>query len=170
MIDDERREVTPNPPLPQVSKGRNRGGSRFLLAGAMLLGATTLLACRSEADVASTNVSTAADNFEVDRRIVVYNGVTDKIVMTMEGRCSLGNQDTERKRTVTCKTGPNTYMKHIFQLSDNMFLYAEQLNAIAESGYHYRRTFTPQQVLPDIEFRGDANELNTNRYQQKPSR
>lgn len=140
------------------------------IAGAMLLGASALVGCDSEANIASKNVSTAADNFEVDRRIVVYNGVTDRIVMTMEGRCSLGNNDTERKRTVTCKTGPNEYMKHIFQLSDNMFLYAEQLNATAESGYHYRRTFTPQQLLPDIEFRADANELNTNRYQQKPSR
>ena len=33
--------------------------------------------CSSDADVASENLSKAADNFEVNRRIVMFNGITD---------------------------------------------------------------------------------------------
>lgn len=129
-------------------------------AGAIMIGTGSLLTgCSSEADVASRNVSQAADQFEVNRRVVVYNGITDKVVMIMEGRCSLGNNETADKRSVTCKTGSRTYLKHIFQLSDNMFLYAEQLEETQASGYYYRRIFTPQQVIPDIDLRGNFNEL-----------
>ena len=41
-----------------------------LLAGALFTG------CSDDAQVASHNLSKAADNFEIDRRIVFYNGIT----------------------------------------------------------------------------------------------
>lgn len=39
----------------------------------------------SDADVASSNLSKAADNFEVTRRIVFYNGITGEYMLTIEG-------------------------------------------------------------------------------------
>ena len=63
-----------------------------------------LTAC-SDADVASKNLSKAADNFEVNRRIVFYNGVTGDYILVIEGLCSLGNEDPAKKLTVTCKQG-----------------------------------------------------------------
>jgi protein involved in sex pheromone biosynthesis len=45
-----------------------------------------LSACSSDAKTASDNLSKAADNFEVQRRIVFFNGITDKYLMTVEGR------------------------------------------------------------------------------------
>jgi hypothetical protein len=39
----------------------------------------------------------AADQFEVNRRIVIYNGVTDQYMLVIQGLCSLGNQDTSRE-------------------------------------------------------------------------
>ncbi len=66
----------------------------------------SLAACSTDADVASKNLSTAADLFQINRRIVFYNGITDKYIMTIEGLCSLGNNDPPRELTVTCKTGP----------------------------------------------------------------
>ena len=51
------------------------------------------VACASKADVASQNLSTAADNFQITRRIVFYNGITGQYILVIEGLCSLGNND-----------------------------------------------------------------------------
>lgn len=57
-----------------------------------LLGLLALAGC-TDADRASQNLSTAADNFEVQRRIIFYNGITGEYMLTIEGLCSLGNYD-----------------------------------------------------------------------------
>lgn len=93
-------------------------------------------ACSQPADVASENLSTAADNFELDRRIVFYNGITDTYMLEIEGRCSLGNDDGPTKLTVTCKTGDDEYKKHFLGLSDNVTYFVEQLEGAEVSEYH----------------------------------
>lgn len=109
--------------------------------------------CEKEADVASKNLSTAADQFEIDRRIVFYNGITDTYMLVIEGRCALGNHDVPGELTITCKTGPNVYKKHFLGLSDNVTYFVEQLEPAAVSGYRYRVTFNPSAIIPDIEIR-----------------
>ena len=119
--------------------------------------------CEPAADVASRNLSTAADNFEITRRIVFYNGITDSYMLTIEGMCSLGNNDSAEQLTVTCKTGANAFKKHFLGLSDNVTYFVEQLDSASVSAYHYRVVFRPQTILPDIDFQGDMNELTTNK-------
>ncbi|MEY9198715.1 hypothetical protein ABIA16_003831 [Sinorhizobium fredii] len=123
------------------------------------IAAVALLAGCTAADIASQNLSKAADNFEVTRRVVFYNGITGDYILTIEGLCSLGNQDSTGELTVTCKTGPKAYKKHFLGLSDNVTFFAEQLEAANVSAYHYRVVFKPQTIIPDIDFRGDAEEL-----------
>ena len=113
--------------------------------------AMTLSACQSDADIASRNLSTAADQFEIERRIVFYNGITDTYMLVVEGRCSLGNNDSPQQRTVTCKTGPNSYKRHFLGLSDNVTYFAEQLESANVSGFHYRVIFKPQSIVPNID-------------------
>ena len=123
------------------------------IAIGLILMAVLLSAC-TDADVASTNLSKAADNFEINRRIVFYNGITDTYLLTIEGRCSLGNADDRSKQvTVTCKTGEDEYKKHFLGLSDNVTYFAEQTETAKVSAYHYRVTFKPQTILPDIDLR-----------------
>ena len=131
-------------------------------AGAMvmLLAASS---CQPAADVASRNLSTAADNFEVARRITFYNGITDKVVLVTEGFCSLGNRDTDRRMSVTCKTGPNSYIKNFLGLSDNVFFVSQQLEDVNASDFHYRIVFRPQALIPDIDFQGSADEMTDNK-------
>jgi hypothetical protein len=107
--------------------------------------------CQMEADVASHNLSKAADMFEVDRRIVFYNGITDTYMLTIEGKCSLGNSDPQREVTVTCKTGPNQYKKHFLGLSDNVTYFCEQIESKDVNAYNYRVVFRPETIIPDIE-------------------
>lgn len=128
------------------------------------IAATSMLAlagCQDDAQVASYNISKAADNFEIDRRIVFYNGITDTYMLTIEGRCSIEDQTTQLE--VTCKIGRDAFKKHFLGLSDNVTYFAEQLETADVSVYHHRVTFKPQEILPDIDFRGDAGELIENK-------
>lgn len=131
---------------------------------AAIVGVSTLLAgCADDAQVASQNLSKAADNFEITRRIVFYNGITGGYMLSIEGRCSIDTNQSGKTLFVTCKTGPSAYKKHFLGLSDNVTYFAEQLEAADVSTYHYRVTFKPQTILPDIDFKGDAGELVRNR-------
>ena len=109
--------------------------------------------CMSDADVASTNLSTAADNFEINRRVVFYNGITGEYMLTIEGLCSLGNNDTAGKVSITCKTGAKSYKKHFLGLSDNVTFFVEQLEEAKADVYHYRVVFKPSVIVPDIEIK-----------------
>jgi hypothetical protein len=132
---------------------------KVLFLAAALAGIVGLSACARDADVASRNLSVAADMFEINRRVVFYNGITDSYMLTIEGLCSLGNNDSAGQLTVTCKTGQKEYKKHFLGLSDNVTYFVEQIDAAGVSAYHYRVVFKPQSILPDVDFRGDANEL-----------
>lgn len=121
--------------------------------------ALLLAACERDADVASRNLSQAADMFEIRRRVVFYNGITDSYMLTIEGLCSLGNTDGQKELTVTCKTGTKAYKKHFLGLSDNVTYFVEQVDAADVSTYHYRVIFKPQTIVPDVDFRGDPQEL-----------
>ena len=125
------------------------------IAGSALL---SLAAC-SDADIASANISKAADQFEIERRIVFYNGISGDYILTIEGRCSLGNADTAGRLSVTCKTGEGQFKKHFLGISDNVTFFVEQLEPKKVSAYHYRVIFKPQTIIPDIDFKGDAGEL-----------
>lgn len=122
-----------------------------------------LAACVPDAQVASTNLSKAADMFEIDRRIVFYNGITDTYMLTIEGRCSIEKDAADNQLEVTCKTGKNAYKKHFLGISDNVTYFVEQLETADVSVYHYRVIFKPQAILPDLDFNGSVEELLDNK-------
>jgi hypothetical protein len=116
-----------------------------------------LTACANDADVVSENLSKAADNFEVNRRIVMFNGITDQYLLSIEGPCSINDDGNQLE--VVCKTGPGAYKKHFLGLSDNVSYFVEQGEPIKTSANHYRVTFKPQSIIPDPDFRGSASDL-----------
>ncbi len=123
-----------------------------LLAAALSIAACSLLAaCSTDADVASENLSKAADQFEITRRVVFYNGITGTYVLSIEGLCSLGNYDQAKRLSITCRVGPGEYKKHFLGLSDNVTFFVEQIDAAPADTYHYRVIFRPQEILPAVE-------------------
>ncbi len=112
--------------------------------------------CQDDATIASKNISKSADNFEIDRRIVFYNGITGGYMLEIQGKCSIEDQTNQLE--VTCKVGEAEYKKHFLGLSDNVTYFAEQVSGKKASAYHYRVTFKPQTILPDIDFRGSASD------------
>jgi predicted small secreted protein len=121
-----------------------------LAIAGIVIGAAVLAGC-NDADVVSRNISNAADNFEIPRRIVFYNTQSDTYMLTMEGLCSLGNADKGGELSVTCKIGPGKYKKHFLGLSRNVTYLVEQMDGAEVSPYHYKVTFKPSQIIPDLE-------------------
>lgn len=122
------------------------------IAAAALLTTGLLTSCaNTDAAVVSENLSTAADNFEVNRRIVFYNGITDSYMLTIEGRCSINADEVDQQLEVTCAVGEGKYKKHFLGLSDNVTYFVEQTEAAKASAYRYRVIFKPATILPDAE-------------------
>lgn len=126
----------------------------------VVLTITMALAACNPADIASRNLSVAADNFEVMRRVVFYNGITDAYILEVTGFCSIGNDNTSSQFTITCKDATG-FKKHFLGLSDNVTYFAEQVEAVDVSTFHTRVMWRPQSILPDIDFQGDVNKLIT---------
>lgn len=122
------------------------------LVAAAAAGSIALTGC-SEAQTASENLSTAADNFEVLRRIVFFNGITDTYLLSIEGYCSILDEGNQLE--VTCKIAEGddagSYEKHFLGLSDNVSYFAEQLEPEGVDPFHHRIVFRPESILPDID-------------------
>ena len=117
----------------------------------LLIVITLLCGCQDDAFVANVNMTKAADNFEIARRIVFLNGITDSYLLVIEGYCSINH--VGRQLEVICKVGPGTYKKHFLGLSDNVTYFAEQLDPAHVSVNHYRITFKPSTIIPHIDVR-----------------
>ena len=115
-----------------------------------LLAAAALVGCDRDADVASRNLSEAADNFQITRRIVFYNGITNDYMLSIEGLCSIGSTTSSRGISVTCKTSPTEYKKHLLGLSDNVTYFVEQMEPAAVGVYRYVVVFKPAAIVPDV--------------------
>lgn len=108
---------------------------------------TCLVGC-TEADNVNHNLSQAADNFQVTRKITVYNARTDLIIMEMEGNMSLSN-NTTNELVVTCMTGPNEYKKNYIYLNEYVIYVVEDITGTVTDPYHYKIHFYT--ALPDID-------------------
>jgi len=115
---------------------------------AVLFGA--LVGC-SDAAVASQNLSRAADQFEIFRRVVFYNGITDQYMLLVEGYCSITVDAADGQLELTVKTDRGQFLKHYLGLSDNVTYFVEQLEPASVSDARYRVVFKPIAIIPDIE-------------------
>ena len=115
----------------------------ILIAVAML----AVVSCTA-ADNVNHNLSQAADNFEVMRKITVYNARTDLIVMEMEGYMSISNNSTS-ELVVTCKTGASQYKKNYVYLNEYVIYVVEDITGTSTNPYHYKVKFYG--ALPDVD-------------------
>ena len=107
-----------------------------------------LFSC-TDATVASSNLSRAAEMFELERRIVFYNGITGDYILKIEGKCSVDVGGATL--AVTCKIGHDRYYKHYLGLSDNVTFFSEQLESANVDVYQYRVVFKPATIIPNID-------------------
>lgn len=109
--------------------------------------------CQTDADLASYNISKAADQFQVDRRIVFYDAIQGTYLLSIEGRCSIRKDGADNQLEVTCKTSETDYKKHFLGISDNVTYFAEQLKDSQVSVYRYKVIFKPSAIIPDVDLK-----------------
>jgi hypothetical protein len=123
-----------------------------LTAGAALM--TGCSPTQTNAKTASDNLSVAADNFEVQRKIVGINTRTDKYLFYVEGRCSIERQGD---LVVTCKHGESDFRKHYIGQATDVAWVATQEAPVKVSEYHTRIILKPEGIIPNIELQGSWN-------------
>ena len=119
----------------------------FALLLVIVVICTCFVGCTAAENV-NHNLSQAADNFQVVRKITVYNARTDLIVMEMEGYMSLHNSATN-ELVVTCMTGPSQYKKNYIYLNEYVIYVVEDITGTTTDPYHYKVHFYT--ALPDID-------------------
>ena len=115
------------------------------IIGIIVMSATSCTA----AENVNHNLSQAADNFEIVRKITVYNARTDLIIMEMEGYMSLSNNSSS-ELVVTCKTGADEYKKNYVYLNEYVIYAVEDITGTVTDPYHYKIHFYT--AVPDYEW------------------
>jgi hypothetical protein len=117
---------------------------------AALLIVAGLAGCKHDSDVVSENISKDADEFKVFRQIVVYNSITDTIVLEVDGWCAIGNDDPADQVTYMCKS-PGGYTKDIIKKADNVFVFVHQLHPVDVSSDYFKVVLKPSTIVPDFD-------------------
>lgn len=115
--------------------------------------------CSSDADMASHNLSKASEQFEVIRKVTLYNVIQDVGMISVEGRCSV--EFFSAHSEVTCKTDNGTFVKHMMEKSHNTSMLVEQMEAEAVSTYQYRVLVKPSVLIPDFDIVTPKTEGNS---------
>jgi hypothetical protein len=125
---------------------------KLLLIVLTALSVMGLASCTNDADVVSDNISKEADNFGILRKVVAINTFTDKYLLDIEGWCNIVFEASEKQLEVTCKRRDG-YTKDFVGMGDNVAYTVLQLESANVSKDHYKVTFKPSTVIPDIEVR-----------------
>ena len=123
--------------------------ARLLIVVGILI--TLIFIGCTDAEVASANLSKAADQFEIYRRVVFYNGITNEYILMVEGLCSIKADTLDGQLELTVKTEDGQFLKHFLGLSDNVTYFVEQLRPESVSVQRYRVIFKPSVIIPVID-------------------
>ena len=122
----------------------------FLLLCVMLVG------CRMrQSEKVSYNISKPADNFNVTRRLTVFNMRTDKCLLQMTGKMSIQNEGhNEIAVIVEIDRAKGLYQKHFIYLNEWTMYTVEDVSGANVSKYTYEIEFMPQMLVP-VKITGD---------------
>ena len=128
-----------------------------VLLACLLLAAIFILASCRQADVVQNNLRREADDFNIRRRITVFNTRTDKALMQVTGLLSI-DVDNYGDLNIIIEKAPNEYMLNYAHLSNDTTYIVEQIETSEVSKYQYEIIFYPQQLVSgwyDIKFKSD---------------
>lgn len=127
------------------------------LTAAALVGGAALTGCTSAADRANENLSKAAENFEVPRRITGINGITDNVLFTVEGFCSYETDGGTLEAICLVDREPETVERTTLHLSDNVTFVVTQTGGTEVDLFRPRVIFRPETVIPNFDLSTGAN-------------
>jgi len=109
----------------------------------IVLSAMLLAGC-TESDRVTKNISKEADNFNVTRRVTVYNMRTDKILLEVIGNLSVKGSSGDVDLLV--EVGPGQYKKHFIHLNSWTTYVVEDISGAFVDKYHYEVNILPEMI------------------------
>jgi len=128
-----------------------------LIAATAVLALAALTGCTSAADQASKNLSKAAENFEVPRRITGINGITDEVLFTVEGFCSYETDGSKLEAICLIDRASGEVERTTLHLSDNVTFVVTQTGSAKVDLFRPRVIFRPETVVPNFDLSTRAN-------------
>lgn len=122
---------------------------RIAVAGVALAAVLIGGGCTSDADRVNENLNTDAEQFNVQRTIVFYNGITGENIAVIEGRCSI-ERNADMMQAL-CKVGENEYTRDEVGRADNVTYFALQTKPSSQDPYHKKIVLKPGNTLPDFD-------------------
>ena len=116
-------------------------------------GLVLLTGCVNDADIASQNLSTDADNFKVQRKVTFINTITDEVLYTVEGNFAIVADTADNQLEITAKTGNDEFQKHFLGLSPTTVYIVEQLEWQEVNKHNFKITINPSALIPEVEVR-----------------
>ena len=132
----------------------------FSATAVAVAGALALTGC-SAADRANQNLTQAAENFEVPRRIVGINGITDKVLFSVEGFCSYevtkSDQGGQVFEAICLVDRANDEVERTtLGLSDNVTFVVTQIGGKKVDLFRPRVIFRPEEIVPNFDLSTSA--------------
>lgn len=122
-----------------------------------------LTGCVSAADTANSNLTKAAENFEVPRRVVGVNTITDSVLWSVEGYCSY-ETDGDTVDVICATEGKdrkNNVSRTTMGKADNVTFVSTQLESVNVDFFRPRVIFRPETIIPNFDLSTNTNPTDT---------
>jgi hypothetical protein len=132
---------------------------RILTAVVAVVAMLGLAGCVSAADRANENLTRAAENFEVPRRIVGINGIngiTDEVLFSVEGFCSYETGGGTFEAICLVDRASGAVERTTLGLSDNVTFVSTQTGGKEVDLFQPRVIFRPEAIVPDFDLSTSA--------------
>lgn len=144
---------------------RNKLRTRFVRFLMALLGcglvAGGLSACTSAADTADRNLSKAAENFEVPRRIVGVNTITGDVLWSVEGFCSYETGQYTVEVICLVNREKKEVERTTMGKADNVTFVSTQMEGVSVDLFRPRVIFRPEGIVPNFDLSTSQNPTDT---------
>ena len=127
-----------------------------VIAAAVVTAALCLTGC-SAADRANSNLSTAAENFEVPRRIVGVNTIKGDVLFEVTGFCSYEVEIDTIEVVCATEKGGGQVERTTLGRADNVTFVSTQTGPINADFYKPRVIFRPESVIPNFDLSTSAD-------------
>ena len=99
----------------------------------------------SQAKRAKVNVQKEANNFNVERRIIVYNARTDFVICEIIGYFAVSNGN-KSELEVTVEVAKDTYKVNYIYLTEYTLYFIEDISGAHVDPYHYEIHYIPEMI------------------------
>ena len=128
-----------------------------VIAATFVVVMLALSGCTTAADTANNNLTNAAENFEVPRRIVGINGITDKVLFSVEGFCSYESDGGTFEAICLVDRASGEVERTTMHLSDNVTFVSTQMGGTKTDLFRPRVIFRPENIVPNFDLSTSLN-------------